>query len=83
MYHDDGPKNPYSAVGIGPVTKTRADRAPPAASGRRNRARLQGPGDQGDARESEHDARRPGTPHGLAGSGWIDIDKTNVKDYAF
>jgi simple sugar transport system substrate-binding protein len=27
--------------------------------------------------------RIPGTPHGLAGSGWIDIDKTNVKDYAF
>lgn len=27
--------------------------------------------------------RIPGTPHGLAGSGWIAIDKTNVKDYPF
>lgn len=27
--------------------------------------------------------RIPGTPHGLAGSGWIDIDRTNVKDYPF
>jgi simple sugar transport system substrate-binding protein len=25
--------------------------------------------------------RIAGTPHGLAGSGWIAIDKTNVKDY--
>jgi simple sugar transport system substrate-binding protein len=27
--------------------------------------------------------RIPGTPHGLAGSGWIAIDKANVKDYQF
>jgi simple sugar transport system substrate-binding protein len=25
----------------------------------------------------------PGTPHGLAGSGWIAIDKSNVKQYPF
>jgi simple sugar transport system substrate-binding protein len=27
--------------------------------------------------------RIPGTPHALAGSGWIDIDKANVNDYHF
>jgi len=27
--------------------------------------------------------RIPGTPHGLAGSGWIAIDKGNMKDYQF
>src|SRR5215469_12726629 len=27
--------------------------------------------------------RITGTPHGLAGSGWIAIDKTNLKDYPF
>ena len=27
--------------------------------------------------------RIPGTPHALAGSGWIAIDKTNVNDYHF
>jgi len=25
----------------------------------------------------------PGTPHGLAGSGWIAIDKSNVRQYPF
>jgi hypothetical protein len=25
----------------------------------------------------------PGTPHGLAGSGWITIDKSNVGQYPF
>jgi simple sugar transport system substrate-binding protein len=25
----------------------------------------------------------PGTPHGLAGSGWITVDKSNVKQYPF
>jgi simple sugar transport system substrate-binding protein len=25
----------------------------------------------------------PGTPHGLAGSGWIAVDKSNVKQYPF
>jgi len=27
--------------------------------------------------------RIPDTPHGLAGSGWIAIDKKNVKEYQF
>jgi simple sugar transport system substrate-binding protein len=27
--------------------------------------------------------RIPGTPHGLAGSGWIAIDKSNVGQYPF
>jgi len=27
--------------------------------------------------------RIPGTPHGLAGSGWIAIDKSNVRQYPF
>src|SRR5262245_50370208 len=27
--------------------------------------------------------RIPGTPHGLAGSGWIALDKSNVKQYPF
>ena len=27
--------------------------------------------------------RIPGTPHGLAGSGWITIDKSNVRQYPF
>jgi simple sugar transport system substrate-binding protein len=27
--------------------------------------------------------RIPGTPHGLAGSGWIAIDKSNAREYPF
>ena len=27
--------------------------------------------------------RIPGTPHGLAGSSWITVDKSNVKQYPF
>jgi hypothetical protein len=27
--------------------------------------------------------RIPGTPHGLAGSGWIAIDKSNARKYPF
>jgi len=27
--------------------------------------------------------RIPGTPHALAGSGWIAVDKANVNEYQF